>query len=435
MNPYHLAYNLISLGVGGALMPALWLGSRKSATTRDRFDQRFGYYPRSVQEGFQGRPRIWFHAVSVGEVGVAAAVINAMRKILPQCDIAISTTTVQGLVRAKALFENDITCFYAPLDLIGPTRRVLDMVRPDLLVLLETEIWPNLIVSARQRGARIAILNGRISVRTIKGYRRIQPLMRHVLSHIDAFSMISAADALRIQSLGADAHRIVVNGNAKFDAPDPHAGSAEGAQNMKWALDLYGLQADMPVFVAGSTRQPEERIILDVFAQIRQAYPQTVLIVAPRHIERVEQVEQWVRQKGLTSQRRSDLDGTHRRRHAPVIILDTIGELSATYSVASFVFCGGSLIPKGGQNVLEPALWEKPVLYGRSMEDFADARTLIEKAGGGFTVDNEIQMAALITDWLKHPHKARMAGRAARQAICAHRGAAHKHAVVIAQLL
>lgn len=432
MNIYHLAYNLIGAGFGAALVPAMWLRSRRDSDTRDRFHQRLGHYPRVLRQRFRGGPRIWFHAVSVGEVGVAAAIAGALREEVPGCRIALSTTTVQGLSRARAQFEDDVTCFYAPVDLPGPTRRVLNMVRPDVLALLETEIWPNLIVTARRMGARTTILNGRISVRTIKGYRRVQPLMRYVLSNIDAFSMISAADALRILSLGAEKRRTVVNGNAKFDGPDPRG---ESAEVKNWTMALYGLRSDTPVFVAGSTRHPEEQTILNAFLQVQRDFPHAVLIIAPRHIERVAQVEQWVKETGLACQRRSSLDGGRHPRVAPVVVLDTMGELSATYSAASFVFCGGSLVPKGGQNVLEPALWEKPIMYGDSMEDFADARALIEAAGGGVTVHNAAQMAALAVDWLRDPRKARVAGRAARRAICAHRGAARKHAAVVAGLL
>lgn len=432
MNPYHFMYNLVGTGLGAALKPAMWLRAGSGRDSRERYLQRFGHYPPALHERVQGRPRVWFHAVSVGEVGVAAAVADELRQRMPGIGMVVSTTTVQGLARAQAQLEAHAPCFFAPVDLTGPTRRVLNMVQPDVLALLETEIWPNLIVAARRRGVRIGLINGRISVRTINGYRRIKPYMRYVLGHIDAFSMISAADAARIRSLGADARRIVVNGNAKFDGADPRRGSIPVK---RWATAIYGLGSETPVFVAGSTRHPEERILLDAFLQVLGRFPRTVLIIAPRHIERAARIEQWVRQSGLTCQRRSHLDGAGHRRTASVVVLDTIGELPATYSAADFVFCGGSLVPKGGQNLLEPALWEKPVMYGDSMEDFADARALIEKAGGGVTVRDAGQMAAVALRWLEYPQEAQQAGRAARAAICAHRGAARKHADVLLRLL
>jgi len=430
MNALHFAYNLIGTA-GLALAPLVWLHQRRHAEDLERFHQRLGRYPQSLQGRFRGRPRIWLHAVSVGEVGVAGAIVRALAGHLTDDQIVLSTSTRQGLARARAQLQG-VTSFYAPIDLIGPSEKALQMVQPDVLALLETEIWPNLVIRAKRRGVRTAILNGRISVRTIRRYTMIRPLMRHALAHIDAFSMISTQDALRIQSLGADPRSIVVNGNAKFDGADP---LAQGNRAKQWALSLYGLQANTPVFVAGSTRNAEEPIVLDAFLRIVRDFPRTVLILAPRHTTRVEQIEQWIKAKGLQWQRRTTFDGVNHHRTASVVVLDTIGELSDTYSAADFVFCGGSLVPKGGQNLLEPAIWAKPVMYGPSMDDFSDARQLIERAGGGVTVFNADQMAATACDWLRHPRIAVQAGAAARNAILAHRGAAHNHAHVIMRFL
>lgn len=432
MNLLHLLYNLIGTTAGLASIPPAWLYHRKSKEDLDRLHQRLGWYTPDMRKGFHGRPRVWLHAVSVGEVGVAETIVKALRDQLPACRVAVSTTTKQGLARAKAHFADSVPCFYAPVDLIGPACKALRMVQPDVLALLETEIWPNLIIRARRMGVRIVVLNGRISVRTIKSYLKIRPLMRHTLSHINTFSMISPSDAKRIQSLGADKQRILVNGNAKFDFPDPISKSAQAAV---WARRVYALNENASVFVAGSTREPEERIVLDAYRRLRKSFPHTVLIIAPRHIERAGQIEQWVNEKGLICQRRSTLDGMGSQRIAPVVILDTIGELSDTYSVADFVFCGGSLVPKGGQNLLEPAAWGKPVMYGPSMEDFTDARHLIEAAGGGLTIHDADQMAAVATDWLNRPNFACSVGKAARRAVLSHRGAARKHAEVVVRLL
>ena len=414
MNFLHLIYNLLGTGVGLTLIPPLLWYHRNNKSARDRLHQRLGFYPAAIQKGFRGRPLVWIHAVSVGEVGVAAAIVEGLRDQIPDCSIAISATTQQGLERARKHFQGQATCFYAPVDLIASARKALQTVRPNVLALLETEIWPNLIINARRLGVRTAVLNGRISVRTIQRYQRIRSLMQYTLSHIDTFSMISTEDAQRILSLGAEKQRVAVNGNAKFDGPDP---CANGEDTQRWAKSLYGLQEKPPVFVAGSTRDPEERIILDAFLRIRRTFGDAVLIMAPRHIDRVAQIEQWIAEKGLTCQRRTSFDGISCHRTAQVVLLDTMGELSATYSVADLVFCGGSLVPKGGQNVLEAALWAKPVMYGPSMEDFADAQKLIDRAGGGFTIHNAEQIAGLAVDWLRCPKAAASAGLAARRAI------------------
>jgi 3-deoxy-D-manno-octulosonic-acid transferase len=425
------AYRLLTTLGAPLLVPVVWVHHRLRGDDFQRFFQRMGMVPRSVAGAFDGRPRIWIHAVSVGEVGVAAAVAECLRKRFPHGAIALSTLREQGLARARELLGPDTPCFFAPLDFVNSTRKALQTIRPDILVLLETEIWPNLIVEARRMGARVAIVNGRISARSIRRYRKVRSLMRDILERVDAFSMISLQDAQRIRSLGAPAGRIAVNGNAKFDCPDPRV----DALTTEWAARLFGVEMSAPVFVAGSTRHPEEQMILDAFAEIRVLHPDTILVMAPRHIERVAQIAQWVAARGLECQLRTALDGAPGSRTAPVVILDTIGELSAVYSIASMVFCGGSLVPKGGQNIMEPAMWGKPVCYGPSMEDFADARRVIEANGGGVTVRDAAEMAATVIRWLQDPEKAKAAGRAARQAILPHRGAAEKHAEAISRLI
>lgn len=431
MNFIHTVYSLVGLGCACALIPPLWLYYRFGGGNLARFYQRLGVYPLSLRRQATKSPCIWLHAVSVGEVGVAAAIIKFLDQQMPPCQIVISTATEQGLAQARAQLKARATCIYAPLDLHFSVSRALKTIRPDVLALLETEIWPNLIVTARRMGVRTTLLNGRISVRTIKGYRRIRPLMRHTLQHVDVLSLISTADASRFLSLGAPANRLAVNGNAKFDLPDPHADQAA----RQWATTVFDLKDTSAVFVAGSTRGPEEQTILEAYGRICEVFPQAVLIIAPRHTARVAQIEQWIQDRGLTCQRRTELDDTQRHRTAPVVILDTIGELSAVYSVASFVFCGGSLVPKGGQNLLEPAIWGKPVMYGPSMEDFSEAQALIESAGGGVTVHNAEKMASVAIEWLNHPEKASSVGRSARHAIYSHRGAARKHAEVLARLV
>jgi 3-deoxy-D-manno-octulosonic-acid transferase len=430
MKVAHLAYKLGVTALAAALIPTSWLHHRLRGKNSTRFQQRLGGYSKPLRQSFRSQPRLWLHAVSVGEVGVAAAILAQVKTPLGSGQVGLSTTTEQGFIRAGAVAPQRAVRFYAPIDLDRFNRKALAMVKPKVLALLETEIWPNLIVAAQEMGVRVAIVNGRISVRTIKAYRRILPLMRHTLSHVDAFSMISDEDAERIRSLGAPAHRIVVNGNAKFDGCGPPV----QATAVHWARTLYSLSPEAPVIVAGSTRSPEEQMVLSAYATIRRAFPETVLILAPRHVERCPQIEQWVSARGMQSQRRSQLSERNPRR-APIVILDTIGELADTYGVASFVFCGGSLVPKGGQNLIEPAVWGKAVICGPSMEDFQDAHAYIQGAGGSVTVENSALLAEAAVHWLTFPDKAEAAGRAARNALRPHRGAALRHAAVIDRLL
>jgi 3-deoxy-D-manno-octulosonic-acid transferase len=431
MKSSYVAYRWLTACGSVILVPLIWLHHRFRGNDFNRFYQRMGRYALSAVAVRSGRPRIWIHAVSVGEVGVAAAICKELFRRHPKAAIFVSTLREQGLARSKELLGDSVTCFFAPLDLVGATRKALQMVQPDALALLETEIWPNLIVGARRMGVRTAIANGRISVRSIKRYRKVHALMRYTLSHVDAFSMISADDAGRLQSLGADPARMTVSGNAKFDISDPMTDRQAG----QWAKNLLGVEADTPVFVAGSTRHPEEQMVLEAFVRLRRHCPKSVLILAPRHIERTEQVRQWVVSHGLECQLRTQIDPARHPRRSPVVILDTMGELPDIYGMADMVFCGGSLVPKGGQNILEPAMWGKPVIFGPSMEDFAEAKEMIQSNGGGIQVKNDKEMADVAIKWMQSPRIARSVGAAARQAVLPHGGAAAKHADVICRLL
>ncbi len=427
----YVAYRWLTAFGSMVVVPLIWLHHRFRGHDFSRFHQRLGRYGRSPVPARSGTPRIWIHAASVGEVGVAAAIRKELVQRHPQASIFVSTLREQGMARAKELMGDSVTCFFAPLDLVGATRKALRMVRPDVLVLLETEIWPNLIISARSKGIPSAIANGRISIRSIKRYRKVSGLMQYVLSHVSAFSMISTADAKRLQSLGADPGRMAIGGNAKFDISDPLSDPHVGS----WAGALFAPGGNSPVFVAGSTRNPEERMVLEAFVRLRESCPSALLILAPRHIERSKQVLQWTASLGLECQLRSQIDPVNRPRLAPVVILDTIGELFDVYGIADMVFCGGSLVPKGGQNILEPAMWGKPVMYGPFMEDFAEAKEMIHSNGGGVLVRNSKEMADVAVEWARSPHTAVSVGAAARRAVLPHGGAAGKHADVISRLL
>jgi 3-deoxy-D-manno-octulosonic-acid transferase len=431
MNPGYSAYKWLTCAAAPVVLPLVGLHHLFRGDDFSRFYQRLGVYPEALQRSLPPRPRVWMHAVSVGEIGAAAPIVKALVRRLPNCGIVVSTMKEQGLSRALRQFGADIPCFFAPLDILGPTRRALNFVRPDVLVCLETEIWPNMLLGARRMGVRTAIVNGRISVRTVAGYRRFASLMRQTLASVDAFSMISPQDAVRIASIGAPPRRITINGNAKFDGPDP----MEGRDIRKGLMALLGIDRNTAVWVAGSTRYAEEPILLNAFDRVRNRFPDALMVIAPRHLERVGQIARWVASHGLTAQLRSEIDGVDRTRTAPVLILDTMGELSDIYSVASCVFCGGSLVPKGGQNILEPAIWGKPTLYGPSMEDFADAVQIVHLAGGGVLVKNAAEVAAAVERWFISPESASREGAAARKAILVHRGAAEQHAAVIADLL
>lgn len=386
----------------------------------EQMRQRLGIYPESLLNRISGSPRLWIHAVSVGEVGVAVSMIHALKTMMPNCAIILSTTTIQGQMTARDKLGHQAVCLYAPLDFLPVIRRALSAIRPDMMIFLETEIWPNWLTECHARGIKTALLNGRISIRSIKKYLKIKPLLAKVFRGISVFSMISSEDAKRIRSLGAPDERIEINGNAKYEL----FVRSEDKRCAEKLARLYHI-GNQPVFIAGSTRTHEEKIILKVYREILQHFPQTLLIIAPRHVNRAAQIKDMAVQHGFACQLRTELNETSRT--APVVILNTIGELYQTYSIASVVFCGASLVPLGGQNIAEPAVWAKPVFYGPSMEDFQDAGRLLEKHGGGMMVKDGHDLARKILDCLANPQKAVEMGMRAKQAILQHHGAAARH--------
>lgn len=427
----YTSYKILSTILFLTSFPPFWLYTRLTGRHRESMSQRLGFYPSKVLEGIAGSPRIWIHAASVGEVRTATAIIESLAVLMPGCAVVLSTTTEHGQNLAKGTLLSKATCIYAPVDFLASVRKALSTIRPDVLVCLETEIWPNWLTEAYRMGIKTAIVNGRISVRSIRGYLKIRPLIRDVLKHVDAFSMIREADAQRISMLGGPPERITINGNAKYDLLLRQADALLKRENEK----IYNLSGNEPVFVAGSTRGSEPKIILDVYEKIIEILPETLLIIAPRHVERARYIEDMVKKRGFSCQFRTDLNRKDCIRTAPVVIIDTIGDLKATYSVASIVFCGGSLEQLGGQNILEAAVWGKPVFYGPSMEDFLDAKELLDKTGGGLQVNNPRELAEKAIYYLTHPEAADAMGKRAKKAVLSNQGAAHKHAAVIHRML
>jgi 3-deoxy-D-manno-octulosonic-acid transferase len=423
-------YRALFTGLFFTALPGWWVYSHLTGRHRNGFCQRLGDYS-GVQQA-AGRPRIWFHAASVGEVNAAALIAAALRQAVPRARLLVSTTTEHGQAAARErLGDIADAVLLAPLDWPGAVSRALDRVSPDMLVCVETEIWPNWLAAARRRGVRIAVVNGRISPRSMRRYRRVRSLMAAVLEGMDALSMISAEDAARIQALGALPERITVNGNAKFDLagtpPDPGV-----ADRLKRRFNIEGGNS---VIVAGSIRHGEAALVLDAFQLVRRRFPEAVLIIAPRHLHWVERIHAETRQRSLACQRRSRIGETREPRTAPVVVLDTIGELRDLYSIASVVFCGGSLVPRGGQNLIEAAAWGKPVICGPHMDDFRAATDLLAAAGAVFPVDDAEGLARRIEDLLGHPEAAIRGGLAGRTVVEKNRGAAQRHAAVLAALL
>ncbi|HDZ90991.1 MAG TPA: hypothetical protein ENH37_10005, partial [Deltaproteobacteria bacterium] len=366
-------YTIFTGGIFLLLSPALFLYARLSRSPKPHVTERLGFMPGAARRPPDGGPRIWIHAVSLGEVRVGRAIAEALKGIVPGLSLVISSTTPHGRSLAREIFEPDVPVVYAPLDVLISVRKALSLIRPDAMVFLETEIWPAWIREARRMGITTAIVNGRISVRSIDGYLRLRPFFREVLKNVDLFSMILEEDSARIRAMGADPAKIEINGNAKYDllaaSPDPAVET-----KMRQVLNLAPAER---VIVAGSTRRGEEEMILTAYLEAVKRFPDTILILVPRHIDRASEIGALIADRGLGYQLRTEIGPGRRERTEKIVIINTFGELFNIYSVATVVFCGASLVPLGGQNPLEPAAWGRPVLYGPSMEDFQDAKELL----------------------------------------------------------
>jgi len=390
-----------------------------------------GYIPQKTVKKLSGSPRIWIHAVSLGEVKVADAVIDVLRRILPGCSVIVSMFTEHGRDMAEESFGKDVPVIFAPVDFVGSVRKALTTIRPDAVVFLETEIWPAWLMEAHRMGIKTALINGRISVRSVGGYLKLRPFFREVLKNFDAFSMILEEDASRIRSMGADPQKISINGNAKYDLLGSSVGPSMEAETRR----ILTLDPSQTVFVAGSTREGEEEMILDVYEKILPHFPETILIIVPRHIERTRVIAAMIERRGLGYQLRTHVGEARAQRTEKIVIINTFGELLSIYSVATLVFCGASLVPLGGQNPMEPAIWGKVIFYGPSMEDFLDAKALLESERAAVPVSGPEMLAEKALWFLNHPEAVREYGERARKTAMKNQGAAERHARVIKKLL
>jgi len=366
-------------------------------------------------EGLPREPRCWIHAVSVGEAATAVPLVEAITRRWPQLGIVMTTVTPTGARIVADRLAGRAVHRYFPIDLPGPVRRALDAVNPRFFLCMETELWPNLLRALAARGVPSMIANGRISDRSFRRYRLVRFFTARMLAHVRVLAMQSEEDARRIIALGARPERVVVTGNIKSDLIPP-----EGGGDALWQR-LLGLDDGEPVWVAGSTHRGEEAIVLDVYLHLRARMPTLTLVLAPRHPERVAEVERLVRERRLQPVRRSELPKSQAR--GAVIIVDTVGELAQIYRVASVVFVGGSLAPTGGHNMLEPALLRKPVLFGPHTTNFRESAELLLEAEGALVARDGAELEAHMGALLMDAERRRLMGEAAFKAVAGRRGA------------
>ena len=329
-----------------------------------------------------GGPTIWLHGASVGEIGAAVPLLEKITESFPEVNLVVTTVTEQGLKMARKSMGNTATCLVAPLDVPGAVTRAIRSIKPDIYLCLETELWPNTLAGLRNSGATCFLLNARMSEKSFRRYRRLRGFTSQVLAGFTSIAAITNADAIRLIDLGAAPEKVTVCGNLKYDLP-PVLDQEKIRQNWQKFLALTDAT---PVLMAGSTHSGEEVLLLKVFVDLKRDCPGLLLILAPRHLSRLGTIAAELSAEGADYDLLSQIKERGRRNN--IVIIDSMGDLPTLYSVATYVFCGGSLVERGGHNIMEAARWGRPVFYGPSMKDFADAKELLEKGGGGFQVDN-----------------------------------------------
>jgi 3-deoxy-D-manno-octulosonic-acid transferase len=369
----HFIYSAF-LALALALASPWWLWQMlRSGKYRAGIGERLGWVPTRLVAGDM-RPTIWIHAVSVGEVLALSGLIRRLRDENPQYRIAISTTTRAGQQLARDRFgASDV--FYFPLDFVFSIRPYLRALKPELVVIAETEFWPNFLRLARKSGARVVVVNARISDRSFPRYRRLRTIFRHALTNVDRFLTQSDIDRGRLVEIGAPPERVSVSGNLKFDITPPKVSALIG--QLQASIKYSGAN---PVIVAGSTVEGEEPIVLEAFRRALKWYPNATLVLAPRHPERWPAVLELLRRSGLPWWRRTEWT-TDTPIAGGTFLLDSIGELAALYHLATVAFVGGSLVPRGGHNILEPAHYGVPIIVGPHNENFRDIVEMFTRAG------------------------------------------------------
>jgi 3-deoxy-D-manno-octulosonic-acid transferase len=398
-----------------------------------------GKYRTGWNEKFLGRvpmresraPCIWFQAVSVGEVLQLEPVLADLRRRLPGVEFVISTTTPTGLSVARSKFPTSRVCYF-PLDFSWAVRQAISRLHPTAIVLVELELWPNFIFAAHRAGIPLALINGRVSRRSSRGYDFIRPLMSRLLKCFEVLAAQNAVSADRLARLGAPDDRLQITGSIKFDrvATDRDNGRTLELQR------FFGISASERVFIAGSTQAPEESAALDAYSRAKRTHPELRLILVPRHKERFEEVARLVESRRLPLVRRSRGPASSRvsGSEAPVLLLDTLGDLAACWGLADVAFVGGSLGNRGGQNMIEPAGYGATLLFGPNTQNFREVVELLLADDAARVVQNAGDLTTALAQCLADPQRARAAGMRAQKLVLAQQGATARTGELLAKL-
>ena len=426
----YILYNIILFAAAIIILPYFLLKIIFTGKYSKSLVQKLGGRQARILANLKDGPRLWIHAVSVGEVTAAAPIVASLKTKRPEVKIIFSTSTETGQEMARKFIKEAAAFIYFPLDIPYIVRKMIKLAKPDVFVLVETELWPNFLRVCESRRIKALMVNGRVSPRSYRKYRLTSFFWKRILYNLNAAGMIAEIDAVRLKNIGMDSTKIKVLGNAKYDALAALAAPAL----QKEISRRFNARKNERFFVAGSTHEGEEKIIIDVYQELLKHYPEFKLIIVPRHIERTKDVLGLLRQEKFNDVLTlTDINNGRKRYDERIIVIDVIGELFKVYSLATIVYCGGSLVPKGGQNILEAAAWGKVIFYGPSMEDFSEEKALLEDVGCGTTIKSAEELLQEILQALKNPEELQRRGDRGKSVILANIGAAARYADLISK--
>ncbi len=416
----YILYNILLVLLTLLLSPFILFKLVTVPKYRGGISQKLGRIRKSVRKVIQGTRPIWIHAVSVGEVMAAHPLIRELKKKYPDRKLILSTVTVTGNHTAHQRVPEADAVFFFPFDFPWIVRRVIHGINPAVVLVAETELWPNFFRELKRASIPSAVINGRISPHSFRNYIKFKTFFSQVFSNVTMFCMQSADDAERIKDIGAPLGKVTVTGNLKFDQKIPAS---------------QPIPVQMPkgskVITAGSTHRGEEAALLETFRRLREKFPDLILIVAPRHPERFDEVAGLISKAGYDCQRRTQLKGTIK----DVLLLDTIGELRTFYGVCDIAFVGGSLVKVGGHNLLEPAAMKKPVIFSRYMFNFKEISEALISAGGGILVRDKEELYVQAYKLLSDNNYAKQIGAKAFAVIESNSGATKRTIDAVSKLI
>lgn len=417
IGPVRFLYNVIFPVAVLLMLPGFLLRMIRRGKYRHKFGQRFGIYSPGVREKIADTGRVWIHAVSVGEVNIALKLVQALRDANPTLAFVLSTTTSTGFKLAASRKSTWLEPIYNPLDFLPVARRAVRLIRPRALVLVEAEVWPNIVCETRRLGAKTVLVNARLSPRSEKRFRALRFIAAPVFNQLDALCLQEPDDIARWTSLGVAPRKLHVTGSIKFD---DSAAAPRPVKNFRPVLEALGVSPNAPVLLGGSTFDGEEEILARVFLEIRKSRPDLFLILVPRHHERGESVARQMNRLGLKVARRTE---SGHPANPDVLLVDTTGELASWYLCATVVFIGKSLCERGGQNPAEPLTAGVPVVFGPHMKNFASLVHGLLRTDSAIEIDSESRLRSAVESLLDSPDTRRGMVERGLKCLDIHRGA------------